>query len=400
MIIRQFLLWARTATPGQRAEAVGALARAYLYSDLSPDDRRQAETAMTALLDDPSPLVRRALAEAFANAVAAPRYIVVALANDQTHIAALVLARSPVLTDADLIDAAALGDERVQTAIALRPRVSVGVSAALAEIGTSPALAALAANTGSDIAETSLARIVARHGDCAKVREALLSRPDLPLPIRQAVAVALSDALSSFVLDKGWLSRERTTRMAREAREKTTVALSSAAEEADVRNLVVHLRRTGQLTPGLILRALLSRATAFVEAAFADLSGMPAARVAGLLWDRRGSGLAPLYRRAGLPVALKPAFDAAFAALGETLRTETVAEGAQLSRRMIERVLTACESLPAEEAGKLVALLRRYEAEAAREEARELAGALADEAALAAVLEHMPQVGERLLDAA
>ena len=37
MIIRQFLLWARTATPGQRAEAVGALARAYLYSDLSSD---------------------------------------------------------------------------------------------------------------------------------------------------------------------------------------------------------------------------------------------------------------------------------------------------------------------------------------------------------------------------
>ena len=87
MIIRQFLLWARTAPPGQRAEAVGALARAYLYSELSPDDRWEAETAMTALLDDPSPLVRRALAEAFANAPEAPRHLVVALANDQSDAA-------------------------------------------------------------------------------------------------------------------------------------------------------------------------------------------------------------------------------------------------------------------------------------------------------------------------
>jgi len=39
------------------------LARAYLHCDLAPDDRDAAENAMIALLDDPSPLVRRALAE-------------------------------------------------------------------------------------------------------------------------------------------------------------------------------------------------------------------------------------------------------------------------------------------------------------------------------------------------
>ena len=188
MIIRQFLLWARTATPGQRAEAVGALARAYLYSDLSPDDRWEAETAMTALLDDPSPLVRHALAEAFANASEAPRHLVVALANDQNDIAALVLSRSPVLSDADLVDCAALGDELIQTAVALRPRLSISVSAALAEIAAPGALAALAGNDGAVIADASLARMVARHGAHRELRGALLARPDLPLAIRQSIA--------------------------------------------------------------------------------------------------------------------------------------------------------------------------------------------------------------------
>jgi uncharacterized protein (DUF2336 family) len=43
LIVRQFLQWQRTAPAAERAEASGALARAYLYSDLSADDRAAAE---------------------------------------------------------------------------------------------------------------------------------------------------------------------------------------------------------------------------------------------------------------------------------------------------------------------------------------------------------------------
>jgi uncharacterized protein (DUF2336 family) len=148
----------------------------------------------------------------------------VALANDQNDIAALVLSRSPVLSDADLVDCAALGGELIQTAVALRPRVSLGVSAALAEIAAPGALAVLAANEGAEIGASSFARIVARHGGNPGVRGALLARSDLPLATRQAIAVALSESLSSFVLDCGWLSRERAERIVRESREKATLA--------------------------------------------------------------------------------------------------------------------------------------------------------------------------------
>ena len=89
MIVRHFLQWVRTASPPARADATGALARAYLYSDLSPDDRAAAEGAMLLLLDDPSPLVRRALAETLAPSAAAPPAIVHALACDQPDIACL-----------------------------------------------------------------------------------------------------------------------------------------------------------------------------------------------------------------------------------------------------------------------------------------------------------------------
>ena len=106
--------------------------------------------------------------------------------------------------------------------------------------------------------------------------------------------------------------------------------------------------------------------------------------------DANSAGFAALYRRAGLPGSLRLAFETALLALREVGPGEAQATGAQLSRRMIERVLSACAELPPEETNKLTALLRRFEVEAAVEEARELAGALADEAALALVLEYEP----------
>ena len=73
MIVRQFLHWLRTAPSGHRAEATSALARAFLYSDLTDNDRAAAEGAMIMLLDDSSSLVRRALADALAADENAPR---------------------------------------------------------------------------------------------------------------------------------------------------------------------------------------------------------------------------------------------------------------------------------------------------------------------------------------
>jgi hypothetical protein len=218
----------------------------------------------------------------------------------------------------------------------------------------------------------------------------LLARIDLPLDIRQLIAVEVSKSLSSFVTQCGWLTEERTKRAAREACEKTIVALTIEAQMDEVQKLITCLRNNEQLTPALILRALLSRRSEFVEAAFADLSGMPLSRVCGLLHDKRGNSFAALYKKAGLPLHLKPAFEAALAAMHEMGRPAHSVAEVHLSRRMIERVLTACQNLPQDEISKVTALLRRYDMEAARDEARTMAEAMADDAALALVLEHNP----------
>ncbi|QGM98215.1 DUF2336 domain-containing protein [Methylocystis parvus] len=382
MIVRNFLSWAQTANAAQRAEGAGALARAYLYSDLQTSERRAAEIALMSLLDDPSPLVRRALSDNFASAVDAPHALVSALASDQSDVATPVLSRSPLLTEAELIDCAAIGDPFAQSAIALRARVPAGVCAALAEIGAREAAISLAVNPGADLQEFSMRRMIERFGEDGEMREALLSRPWLPATVRNDLVNATAAALSAFVIDAGWLTNERAERLSREERDKANVIIVSETAEQDgrhgVRELVVHLRASRQLTASLVLRALLSGNRDLFEAALVELSGLREDKVAGLLRDFRGAGFAALYHRAGLPEKFLPAFRAALEAQREY--GDVHGGEARLSLVMIERVLTACEEMNGGELDRLMALLRRFEMEAALEEARSEAARLTAEA--------------------
>jgi hypothetical protein len=76
-----------------------------------------------------------------------------------------------------------------------------------------------------------------------------------------------------------------------------------------------------------------------------------------------------LLKRAGLPESTFAAFRAALDVIHETGFIDTLGGAARLRRRMVERVLTQCET-DDNAAGPLLILLRRFATESAREEAR------------------------------
>jgi len=370
MIVRQFLHWVRSAPASERADATSALARAFLYSDLTPDDRAAAEGAMIMLLDDASPLVRRALAEALAGSDRAPPAVMYSLATDQPEIAAIVLARSPLFLDADLVDAAARGVSSLQVAIARRPKLPCSVSAAIAEVGSAEACLELLENRGAEIVPFSLGRIVDRHGHLSAIRNVLLERADLPAPMRQALVAKLSETLAEFVASRDWLAAERARSIAKEACEKATVTLAATSPNNEVRPLIRHLRASGQLTAGLLLRALLCGNVTLFEEALVELSDLSPVRVAAIVHDKLGGGFRALYDRAGLPASIYPAFREVIEAMREEPFRGASDGASGLKRRIVERVLTACEAEALGEVEPLLALLRRFVSEAAREEAR------------------------------
>lgn len=370
MIVRQFLQWLRHASPGERAEATSALARAYLHSDLSPADLSAAEGAMIMLLDDPSPLVRGALAQVFASAQKAPPVVVHALAADQPDVAIPVLSRSPLLSDEDLVDLFATAQPDAQVAIASRAMLTSPLAAAIAEVGCAQACLTLLENPDASIAVFSVDRIVERFGHLSAIRESLMDRDDLPMATRQALLAKLSQTLAGFVTARHWLGSEHAEYAAREACEKATVALAADTPYEEISELMRHLRQSGQLTAGMVLRALLSGNVVLFEEALAELTGMPIERVSAYIHDKHISGFRAIYAKAGLPDTAYPAFREAIAALRDGILLGETGGVSHLKRRMVERVLDACAAERRDDMASLLALLRRFAVEAAREEAR------------------------------
>ncbi|MGB5901982.1 MAG: DUF2336 domain-containing protein [Xanthobacteraceae bacterium] len=369
MIVRQFISWVRTAPAGERAEATRSLARAWLISNLSEDDRAAAEGALLMLLDDPSPLVRQTMAEVFAGSAHAPATIVRALSLDQSSVALPILEHSPLLIDADLVDLVATGNSETQCAIARRANLPASVCAAIAEVGSPAAALELIENPHAELASFSWDRIVERHGHLAAIRESMLGLDDLPPATRLALIEKLSNTLAQFVVARRWLSSDRAERIVVEARDRSAINLATRSRGDETGQLVSHLRAAGQLTAGLILRALLSGNLELFDRALVELSGLPSQRVAALLYDRGGSSLDALLTRAGLPSSTFPAFRAALDATNEIGFVGTIDGAARLRRRMVERVLTRCEADP-DVSEPLLILLRRFATESAREEAR------------------------------
>ena len=244
------------------------------------------------------------------------------------------------------------------------------MSAALAEVGSAEACLVLIENPRAAIVPFSLDRVVARYGHLAAIREAMLARDDLPVPTRQALVAKLSETLAGFVTSREWMGSERAQRVAKEACEKATITLAATSPESEIRPLIRHLRESGQLNAGLVLRALLSGNVEMFMEALAELSDMPQARVSALVHDKGSTGFRALFDRAGLPASTYPAFREAVEAMREGGFVGDQGGAVRLKRRMVERVLTRCADESDVDIEPLLTLLRRFAAEAAREEAR------------------------------
>ena len=370
LIRRHFFDWARNAPAAERAKAVQSLIGDYLEAELSPAERTEIEGILTNLLEDPSPLVRRAMASAFAAEVRAPHHLVSALAMDQTDVAILVLAHSPQFSGAELAEAARQSASTAQLAIALRPDLPAEAAAVIADCAEPAILVALAANHSAHLSEAATLRMIERAGDVGKLRENLLARPDLAPAARVKLAEIVADLLGDFLARTEWLPPERARRILRDARDRVAISSVTGDEQGAVgaaTSLVAHLRATGQPTSSLLLRSLVTGDRLLFESALTDLSGLARSRVASLCERPSSGGFQALYARARLPASFQPVFAAVLAAMGGSRAAGT---GSAPRRRLVSAAIEACQTIAMEERGSILALLRRFESEAAREEAR------------------------------
>ncbi|MGY5804181.1 DUF2336 domain-containing protein [Rhizobium sp. LEGMi12c] len=378
VIIEAFLRWAETAKAESRSRAANALGRAYLQSEMPKEERDAAQMAMTYLLDDPSPRVRLALAEAVAHSASAPRNVILSLAQDQPEIAGQIILFSPVFTDADLVDLALHGSDVARILIASRGQVPRAVCAALAEIGGETEILCLLENDGALLSQASLKRIAERLGDCADIRGLLLSRDILSSDIRHLLMRQISDALSESALVQSFVGNSRLQQVTREATEAATVTIAGTAQHEQLPDLVEHLRQSGWLTPAFLMHALCSGKVDFFASAITNLSGYDERRVRSIISRGRVYAIRALYESAGLSKDISTIFVEATMIWRESSRKNGNAMLEDISSRLMRKFRLA-EPAPGA-ATQLLDMVERL----ANAERRQAARSFAALAALAA----------------
>lgn len=208
--------------------------------------------------------IRQTLAQRLAKVDWAPAALVRMLAADEIQIARPVIAASPLLLDADLLQLLADCSIEHQIQVALRPELGAAVARAIIAGGDPAVMTALATNRSAHIEATAFSNLVDRSRQLAALRAPLTRHPsldeDLALRLYQWVGEALRQAISDrFTIDPARMAeaiQDATQASARaSAAEWNSAAPPIAAEDTDAR-LVAKLHAAGQLRPAYLIRAL------------------------------------------------------------------------------------------------------------------------------------------------
>jgi uncharacterized protein (DUF2336 family) len=135
-----------------------------------------AEQALEAI----SPDDRSVYAESVARCSTLPRTVAMKLASDpEAAVAGVVLALSPVLTDADLASIAVTHSPQHLLAIAKRPVLSSNVTDVLVQRGEAPVLRTVSANDGAEFSEQGISALMQHAENDQGILQNLAKRREL-----------------------------------------------------------------------------------------------------------------------------------------------------------------------------------------------------------------------------
>lgn len=337
-------------TDEDRALAAYRLCRRIEQPDITDAERGFAHDILRLVTTNAAERVRRALAITLKASPNLPPDVAGKLARDIEVIALPVLEHSPALTDADLIEILEAAEPVRQLAIANRRRLSEAVTDAICSHGAEVVVSTALRNDGAAFSERGMTTALGRFPTSIEIEAAMVDRPVLPLGVSEKLAARLTGQLFDRLVERHQLPPQLAIDLATGARERASIDLiAQAGNQADLVRFVQQLNLNGRLTPSFVVRALCQGEVRLVEHALAEMAGIPHGKAWLLVHDGGVLGLRAIFDRAGMPPNLYPAFRAAIDVLHETEFDGGEADRNRFRKRMIERVLTRFQSIPAED---------------------------------------------------
>ncbi|MEA2824264.1 MAG: hypothetical protein QOF03_746 [Alphaproteobacteria bacterium] len=265
----------------------------------SKQERGLAADILKRISKDVEMSIRIGVAQRLAGDENAPHELVLLLADDKIEVARPILARSPILSDEDLIRVIEKGSKPHQISIAERPSIGVTVSAALARSECEAAIIALLRNVTAKIAAETFELLSERARRLSRLQEPLTQRPDLPPEVAQKLHAWVSGALKTALAQRypevsGQVSHAVEQTRAAHRNEEPPVP------EANAIKLVSKLFASGQLRSSFLIRVLNQGQMELFEHAFATLLSMDVEIMRRALYGASPTTVALACRAAGI----------------------------------------------------------------------------------------------------
>jgi len=295
---------ARDSSPAARARLATAVSEVLLDRTRPPTAREQdiAVDILRHLIVDADVSIRQALARRLAREPAAPRALVVALANDEISVARPLLLDCVTLDDGDLIEIIHHRTLQHQMSIAARRQVSESVSAALVSTGNVEVMRVLVENRDARIGRRTFERLVEQSRAVRSLQAPLIARRDLEPDLAARMYVWASAALRreivlNFDVDPKLLDHALADALDEvvegQSRERPHV---TAVERKSV-------SATAQEDPGVLLRLLRAGEVAWFEAVLARKNGLRLTTARRAFYEPGGRPLAVACRAIGVDKA-------------------------------------------------------------------------------------------------
>jgi uncharacterized protein (DUF2336 family) len=334
-------------SPDERAQVCQKICRRIDGVTLTEADRAHAEEIIGMMAADAATLVRRTLATTLRNSPNLPRAIAMKLAKDVEAVAVPVLKNSPVLTEEDLVELVLSGTPEKQVAVAQRESVSEGLTEVISLYAHRNAVEAVTLNEGAAFSDMAYSGVFKRFSEDDGIKEALVSRPVLPMHITEKLVAMVTGELFDRLVNTHELPPQLAIEIASGARERATLDLvEQAGLSSDPARFVQQLHMNGRLTASLIMRGLCLGHMNFVEFALAELAGVPRSKAWLMIHDAGTLGLKTIFERAGLPAGMFTAFRMAIDVFHKTELDGGANDRERFRQRMVERVLTQFQAIP------------------------------------------------------
>jgi uncharacterized protein (DUF2336 family) len=288
------------ASVAERADELTALARSRTVDDRErlmlgvadlcseaealdqPEVQRLLSDVFMTLVVEAEHDIRRRLAERIAGEAWAPAALVNVLALDEIEIARPVIARSPVLQDADLLRLLVETTLEHRIEVARRPGLAEAVCDAVVAHGEPVVLAALARNGSASPSAAAMERLVLASRRLADLRAPLARHPRLTRELSAMLYGWVGQTLRETIVQRFRVDAAEmdaavalALRRAYDADAQAPAAPSAPTlnDERDAmdQRLIAKLHASGQLRLGYLVRALKDGRVALFEAGLATL---------------------------------------------------------------------------------------------------------------------------------